>query len=116
MGEPHRDTMFAGCAANLPSPYDPMANLDYASTNIPPHLPGSMGAFEARRAQMAAAAGPIQQSFQPYEDNAGTVLGVSGKDYAVLACDSRMSRGYSILSRDVPKFTQLTDKCVIGSA
>ena len=43
----------------------------------------------------------MQHRFQPYEDNGGTVIGVSGKDFAIIACDTRLSRGYSVLSRDV---------------
>jgi 20S proteasome subunit beta 6 len=80
------------------------------------HLPGSMGAAEAHQARMAAAAGPIQHRFQPYEDNGGTTIGVSGKDFAILGSDSRLSRGYSVLCRDSPKQIQLTDKCVLVSA
>jgi 20S proteasome subunit beta 6 len=99
------------------SRHDPMASMDYVRSNRPPHLPGSQGGVDARNAQLAAqAGGPTQHGFQPYEINGGTVIGVSGKDFAILACDSRLSRGYSILSRDVPKYTRLTDKCVIATA
>eukprot|EP00658_Telonema_sp_P-2_P006921 TRINITY_DN12598_c0_g2_i1.p1 TRINITY_DN12598_c0_g2~~TRINITY_DN12598_c0_g2_i1.p1 ORF type:complete len:310 (+),score=78.32 TRINITY_DN12598_c0_g2_i1:47-931(+) len=99
------------------TPVDPMAALHYHQSNKPPHLPGSDGGMRAFQAEQAAqAGGPTQLGFQPYEINGGTVIGVSGKDFAILACDSRLSRGYSILSRDVPKSTQLTDKCVIASA
>jgi 20S proteasome subunit beta 6 len=83
----------------------------------PPHLPGSMGAQDALRArQQAAANGPIQHRFSPYEDNGGTTIGISGKDFAILGSDTRLSRGYSILSRDQPKCIRLTDKCVLVSA
>lgn len=82
----------------------------------PPHLPGSMGSADAQRARMAAAAGPIQHRFQPYEDNGGTTIGISGKDFAILGSDSRLSRGYSILSRDNCKQIQLTANCVLNSA
>ena len=36
-----------------------------------------------------------------------TVLGVSGEDFAIVAGDSRMSVGYSISSRSVPKTHEL---------
>jgi len=99
------------------SRFDPMASMDYGATNRPPHLPGTQGAVDARNAQLAAqAAGPTQHGFQPYETNGGTVMGVSWKDFAILACDTRLSRGYSVLSRNVPKYTKLTDKCVIATA
>jgi len=94
-----------------------MAQLDYTNTNLPPHLPGTQGAITSRNNQMAAqAGGPTQHRVSPYEVNGGTVIGVSGKDFAIVASDTRFSRGYSILSRDVPKYTKLTDKCVIASA
>eukprot|EP00657_Telonema_sp_P-1_P002321 TRINITY_DN1541_c0_g1_i1.p1 TRINITY_DN1541_c0_g1~~TRINITY_DN1541_c0_g1_i1.p1 ORF type:complete len:280 (-),score=43.23 TRINITY_DN1541_c0_g1_i1:111-950(-) len=94
-----------------------MGTSDYVRSNRPPHLPGSQGGIDAHNQQMEArSGGPTQHGFQPYEVNGGTVIGVSGKDFAVLACDSRLSRGYSILSRDVPKYTRLTDKCVIATA
>ncbi len=36
-----------------------------------------------------------------------TVLGLAGDDFAILAGDTRLSTGYSILSRDQPKSHQL---------
>ena len=82
----------------------------------PPHLPGSDGARNAQRHAMQQAAGPTQHGFQAYEDNGGTTMGVSGKDFAILGSDTRLSRGYSILCRDSSKSIQLTDKCVLVSA
>jgi len=43
-------------------------------------------------------------------------LAVSGDDFAIVAGDTRMSDGYTILSRQQPKIYQLTDHCVISSA
>eukprot|EP00808_Paulinella_micropora_P025251 g26847.t1 len=61
-------------------------------------------------------AAPFQRHFSPYQDNGGTCLGVCGKDYAIVAGDTRMSEGYSIASRFVTKVCKLTDQCVIASA
>lgn len=36
-----------------------------------------------------------------------TVLAIAGEDFAVIASDTRLMTGFSILSRDVPKTTQL---------
>jgi len=57
----------------------------------------------------------MEHRWQPYDDNGGTCLGVSGPDYAVCAADTRLSTGYRIHSRKCSKVTQLTDKCVISS-
>jgi len=56
-----------------------------------------------------------QQRWSPYTSNGGTVLAVAGKDFCVIGGDSRMSSGYSIHSRTVPKVHKLTDHCVIAT-
>jgi 20S proteasome subunit beta 6 len=45
-----------------------------------------------------------------------TVLGIAGEDFALLASDTRLSEGFEILSRDVPKGYPLTSKTVLGIA
>jgi len=45
------------------------------------------------------------------------VLAVSGKDFAIVAGDTRMSDGgYGISSRDQPKLFKLTDHCTIATS
>lgn len=36
-----------------------------------------------------------------------TVLAIAGEDFAVIASDTRLSQGYSILSRDTPRINEL---------
>jgi len=59
---------------------------------------------------------PKECRFSPYQNNGGTCLAISGKDFCIVAADSRLSMGYSILSRTTPKVAQLTTKCCIASS
>ncbi|MQL95449.1 hypothetical protein Taro_028115 [Colocasia esculenta] len=54
--------------------------------------------------------------FNPYDNNGGTCVAIAGTDYCVVAADTRMSTGYSILTRDYSKICQLADKCVLSSS
>lgn len=56
------------------------------------------------------------KQWNPYQNNGGTVVAVAGKDFVVLAADTRISVGYSILSRDYCKVDKLTSKCLIGTS
>eukprot|EP00735_Rhodelphis_limneticus_P011457 TRINITY_DN4552_c0_g1::TRINITY_DN4552_c0_g1_i1::g.23257::m.23257 TRINITY_DN4552_c0_g1::TRINITY_DN4552_c0_g1_i1::g.23257 ORF type:complete len:269 (+),score=62.82,sp/O82531/PSB1_PETHY/56.11/1e-81,Proteasome/PF00227.21/2.8e-38 TRINITY_DN4552_c0_g1_i1:65-808(+) len=54
--------------------------------------------------------------WSPYVSNGGTVLALAGEDYAIVAADTRMSIGYSIISRQASKITKLTNNCVMASS
>jgi len=53
--------------------------------------------------------------FNPYSFHGGTVLGIAGEDYAIIASDTRLSEGFYIHSRNLPKTYQLTNDIVLGS-
>ncbi|KAG8465400.1 hypothetical protein KFE25_002707 [Diacronema lutheri] len=63
----------------------------------------------------SAAAGPTMHQWSPYVMNSGTVMAICGKDFAVIAGDTRMSVGYQIQSRNVGKLLKVTDKAVLGT-
>lgn len=58
---------------------------------------------------------PISHQFSPYTDNGGTVVAIAGKNYAIIASETRLSSGYSIYTREQNKLFQLTSKTVLGS-
>lgn len=57
---------------------------------------------------------PVEHRFNPYSFHGGTVLGVAGDDFAVIASDTRLSEGFYIHSRNLPKTYQLTENSVLG--
>lgn len=59
---------------------------------------------------------PLSRYFQPYQDNGGTVLSVSGANYTVVASDTRLGSGYSVPTRYVSRVIKLTDKAVLASS
>ena len=61
-----------------------------------------------------SAPGIIKHHFNPYQMNGGSLISVAGEDFTVIASDTRLSEGYSILSRNSPHLYQLTPTCVIG--
>jgi 20S proteasome subunit beta 6 len=56
-----------------------------------------------------------EHRFDPYAMNGGSLIAVAGEDFAVIASDTRLSEGYSILSRTCPHLNQLKSNCVVGS-
>ena len=41
-------------------------------------------------------------------------MAVAGEDFSVVGCDTRLSEGYSILSRDVSKVRKMTKSGLLG--
>jgi len=57
-----------------------------------------------------------REQWFPYVNNGGTTISIAGNDFCVVAADTRMSNGFNISSRIVPKVVQLTDKCILASS
>jgi len=55
-----------------------------------------------------------QHHFNPYEMNGGSLISVAGENFAVIASDTRLSEGYSILTRNSPHLYQQQSNCVVG--
>ena len=51
--------------------------------------------------------------FNPYSDNGGTVVCIAGKDYCVIAADTRLSDQYMIRSRKVSRIFSIEDGVVL---
>nr|ANM86166.1 proteasome subunit beta type-1 [Stygiella incarcerata] len=56
------------------------------------------------------------REWSPYVSNGGTVLALAGKDFAIIAGDTRLSEGYSIHTRECPRVKQLTPQVCIATA
>lgn len=54
--------------------------------------------------------------FEPYANNGGTAVAVAGRDYCIIAADSRLSDGYSILSRNVSRVHRLSENTHLATA
>lgn len=57
-----------------------------------------------------------RNQFNPYQDNGGTVVAIAGDNFVVIGGDSRLSEGYSIVTRGESKLVQLTDKTVLATS
>lgn len=47
--------------------------------------------------------------------NGGTVLAIAGSDFCIVAGSTRLSTGYSILTRNKSKLAQISHHCVVAS-
>lgn len=54
--------------------------------------------------------------FEPYTDNGGTVVAIAGKDFVILAADTRLSDQYMIRSRSWSRVSEILPGTVIGVA
>lgn len=59
-----------------------------------------------------------QRGFSPYADNGGSVVAVSGEDFAILAADTRLSQSgsYLVMTRSQDRLVRLTPCSVLATA
>lgn len=63
-----------------------------------------------------ATSAPIEHRFNPYDDNGGSIIGIAGEDFVVLAGDTRNSTGYSINTRYRPQVHEIGDNLVASAS
>ncbi|KAI8936029.1 hypothetical protein NX059_007531 [Plenodomus lindquistii] len=73
-------------------------------TGAPPQ--GGPG-YSFKQTPTTVPSGERQHGFYPYTDNGGSTLGISGKDFAILAGDTRSTSGYNINTRYAPKLFKI---------
>eukprot|EP01025_Chloroclados_australasicus_P000634 TRINITY_DN10266_c0_g1_i1.p2 TRINITY_DN10266_c0_g1~~TRINITY_DN10266_c0_g1_i1.p2 ORF type:complete len:235 (+),score=25.44 TRINITY_DN10266_c0_g1_i1:130-834(+) len=62
------------------------------------------------------AEGPISHaSWSPYDDNGGTCIALAGQGYCIIGASTRLSTGYSILTRNTNKMFKVNERCVCVS-
>ncbi|KAK6507059.1 Proteasome subunit beta type-6 [Arthrobotrys musiformis] len=57
---------------------------------------------------------PRQHHWSPYTENGGCILGIAGKDYVIIAGDTRSSEGYSINTRTARKVYDVGSGIILG--
>jgi hypothetical protein len=50
----------------------------------------------------------IRNEFNPYSDNGGTIMGIAGKHYVLIATDTRLSESYFIRSRNITRIFEVS--------
>jgi len=67
----------------------------------------SVPSYSFSQTPNSAAGANREHSFNPYTDNGGSTLAISGADFAILAGDTRSTSGYNINTRFAPKIFKL---------
>lgn len=104
----------AASVSGLPAAHVPHAASGFALGDHAGRAPDAPA--EGPGVVASASSGPLQRRFEPYQNNGGTVLAVAGKDFCVVASDTRLGLGYSIPSRKVSRILKMTDKVVLASS
>ncbi|OQR80000.1 proteasome subunit beta type-1-like [Tropilaelaps mercedesae] len=66
---------------------------------------------------IVASVKPVRRGdFNPYEDNGGSIGAIAGDDFAVIAADTRLCRGYNILTRQQTKLFKLANGAVLATS
>lgn len=55
---------------------------------------------------------PKEQRWSPYSWHGGSIVGIAGDDFVVIAADSRLGEHGTIYQRDLERLVQITPKAV----
>jgi len=58
---------------------------------------------------------PKEQRWSPYSWHGGSIVGIAGDDFVVVAADSRLGEHGTIYQRDLERLVQITPKAVLGN-
>merc|ERR1712048_1059430 len=58
---------------------------------------------------------PKEQRWSPYSWHGGSIVGIAGENFVVVASDTRLGEHGSIYQRDLERLVQITPKTVLGS-
>ncbi|XP_075239193.1 proteasome subunit beta type-1-like [Convolutriloba macropyga] len=56
----------------------------------------------------------MSRRWSPYDMNGGSIVAISGEDFAVIGSDTRLSTGYTIWTREQRRIHKVSDSTVVG--
>ena len=55
-------------------------------------------------------------NFSPYQNNGGTIIGISGKNFSIVASDTRFSYGMFLTSRNSTRVIKVSNNIILATA
>ena len=57
-----------------------------------------------------------KNNFNPYQNNGGTIISVSGRNFSIIAADTRCSSGFSISTRFQTRIIKISKKTLLATS